>query len=313
MPCRPMKQPFDPRLTPVRDDLAAASLRDAFPGRRYSEGQERQVSRDACPLRFRPDVAAGLESQLILGEIFTVFDEQDGWCWGQNRRDGYVGYVPASYLRSEVVDTDHQVVARSTHTYPGPDIKLMPTGQLGMCAEVKVVDTDGSFLQIDSGEWIYARHLVSSSYAMPDLVATALKFTGTPYLWGGRSSQGLDCSALIQFALRMARIDAPRDSDQQAASVGVDVAMADPIDLSLLEEGDLIFFPGHVGIYVEHWRFLHANAYDMQVSVHNLSEVLDRAKAADAGISGIRRIYHHADPAREIARKNETPVPGDTQ
>lgn len=284
-----MAEAFDSRITPVRDDLAADSLREQFPGRRYSQGKVKQVISDGTPLRFSANTAAGTESQLVYGETFTAYEDRGGWTWGQNDRDGYVGYVPSNSLRGEVSETDHQVVTRSTYLYPVPDIKVPPSAKISMSAQVRVVDVDGNFLQIDSGEWIFARHLVQTSYVMPDLISTAFKFMGTPYLWGGRSCQGLDCSSLVQFALRMAGIDTPRDSDLQAAAIGIEVPMTNSNDLSGIEDGDLIFFPGHVGFYVEHWRFLHANAYDMQVSVHNLSDVLDRANREDAGITCIRR------------------------
>lgn len=284
-----MAEAADPRITPVRGDLAADSLREQFPGRRYSQGKANRVVIDGTPLRFSPDTAATMESQLIYGESFTVYEDRDGWAWGQNDGDGYVGYVPSSGLRAGVHEPDHQVVTRSTFLYPAPDIKAPPGAKISLGAQLKVVDIDGDFVQTDLGEWVFARHLVETSYIMPDLVATAFKFLGTPYLWGGRSCRGLDCSSLVQFALRMAGIAAPRDSDQQATAIGVEVPMANSNDLSEIEDGDLIFFPGHVGFYVEHWRFLHANAYDMQVSVHNLSDVLDRANAEDAGITCIRR------------------------
>jgi cell wall-associated NlpC family hydrolase len=132
--------------------------------------------------------------------------------------------------------------------------------------------------------------LVTLDYTTSDVVGTALKFIGVPYLWGGRSALGLDCSALVQLAMAMAGIAAPRDADLQEASVGTPVAMDNEQDFSRLAEGDLVFFPGHVGLFVDNWRFLHANAFDMQVSLHGFSEVLDRAESENAPVTSIRRI-----------------------
>jgi len=279
----------DRRTTPARPDLAADFLRDAVDAPRYASGNRRQVTADGVGLRFTPDRDARLESQLLFGETFTVYDEQDGWAWGQNEADDYVGYVPAATLSADVYQPDHQVAIRATQLYPEPDLKRPPLRTISMCSRLKVVDIADGFARIAGGEWVFAKHVVDLDYVMPDLIGTALKFLGTPYVWGGRSSVGLDCSALVQLVLHMAGIRAPRDSDQQA-QIGSDVPMADRHDFSALEDGDLVFFPGHVGFFVHGWRFLHANAFDMQVSLHSFSEVLDRADAADAGVSGVRRV-----------------------
>jgi len=280
----------DPRITPARDDLAAASLRGTVKAPRYVNGQRHQVVRDGAVLRFSPSLTARQESQLLFGEVFTVYDSDGTWSWGQCDTDGYVGYVAAEALSADVHQADHMVASRLTHRYPAPDLKQPPLGHISMCAQVQIVDVEDGFAELIDGTWVYAKHLVPLDFATPDIIGTALKFLGTPYLWGGRSADGVDCSALVQMALRLAGIRAPRDSDLQEAAIGAEVAMADPHDFSAVEEGDLVFFPGHVGFFVSGWRFLHANAYDMLVSIHSFSEVLDRADAADAGVSSIRRL-----------------------
>jgi cell wall-associated NlpC family hydrolase len=285
-----MSPAYDTRVTPVRTDVAADFLRGEIEAPRYASGSRRQVAVDGIGLRFTPDRNARLESQLLFGEVFTVYDEADGWAWGQNEIDGYVGYVPSATLHDDVFQADHQVAIRATQLYPEPDLKRPPLRTISMCSRVKVVDVSGGFARISSGDWIFGKHLVDFDYVMPDLVGTALKFLGAPYIWGGRSSAGVDCSALVQLVLHMARVDAPRDSDLQAQSVGTEVPMSDPHDFSQIEDGDLVFFPGHVGLFVHGWRFLHANAFDMQVSLHSFSEVLDRADADGNGVTTVRRV-----------------------
>ena len=281
---------MDTRTLPAREDLAAERLRDQVKAARYVPGAPRSVIRDGAPLRFSPDISAGLESQLIYGEVFQVYEDRDGWCWGQNMTDQYVGYVPSVDLATDVPTPDHQVAARHSHLYTEPDMKRPTAGSISMSSRVKVVDVSGRFCRIASGHWIHARHLVSLDYTTRDLIGTALKFLGVPYLWGGRTAMGLDCSALVQMALAMAGMAAPRDSDLQQNKLGTLVPMDDDQDFSRIEEGDLVYFPGHVGLFVDDWRFLHANAFDMQVSLHGFSDVLDRAIEDNAGVTAIRRI-----------------------
>ncbi|MDP6873197.1 MAG: NlpC/P60 family protein [Alphaproteobacteria bacterium] len=284
---------MDPRITPARDDLAANRLRGQVTAARYVEGSPRTVVRDGAPMRFSPDRKAGLESQLIHGEIFQVYEERDGWCWGENLTDNYVGYVPAVDLADNLPAPDHQVAALHSHLYTEPDLKRPVAGIISMSARVKVVDVEGKFCRIASGHWLHSRHLVSLDYSTQDFVGTAMKFIGVPYLWGGRTAMGLDCSSLVQLALGMAGIAVPRDSDLQESGTGapgIPIAMEDGQDFSQLEEGDLVFFPGHVGFFVGDWRFLHANAFDMQVSLHGFSDVLDRANRENTPVTSIRRI-----------------------
>lgn len=281
---------MDSRITPARNDLAADWLRDKFKAERYEAGAPRTVIRDGAPLHFSPEHSANLESQLIYGEVFQVYEERNGWCWGQNLTDNYVGYVLAADLMADVPAPDHQVAALHCHLYTEPDLKRPIAGIISMSARVKIVDVEGKFCRISSGYWLHSRHLVSLDYSTQDLIGTAVKFIGVPYLWGGRTAQGLDCSSLVQITLAMAGIPALRDTDLQEASLGTPVVMDDLQDFSRIEEGDLVFFPGHVGLFVNDWRFLHANAFDMQVSLHGFSEVLDRANSENAGVTSIRRV-----------------------
>ena len=287
-----MSAAYDPRSTPVRDDLAAAHLRDAFRRPRYAEGVVRQTSWPAAPLSFRPDVAARLETELLMGERFTVYDEVDGWAWGQAVEDGYVGYVPAAALASEVVEPTHLVAVAATHIYPEPDLKRPALARLSMAAWVAVTDIEGGFSRLAGGQWGFSKHLVPVGQVAPDFLETAGRFLGVPYLWGGRTSDGLDCSGLLQIVLQRAGLAVPRDTDQQESAVGR--ALDDWGDPSEFLPGDLVFFPGHVGFVLEGGRFLHANAFDMAVAVHRLEDVLRRAEDAAAGISTVRRLATQA-------------------
>lgn len=284
-----MSESFDARITPARADLAAEHLRGKVTATRFAAAVTHQVVRDGVSLTFSPQPGARQESQLLYGELFDVYDRQGGWCWGQNRADGYVGYVAADALSANVHEPTHRVASQSLHLYPGPDMKRPAVGTVSLGAAVRVVDIEGGFAQIANGEWLFAKHLVDLNFTNVDLVGTALKFLGTPYLWGGRSARGLDCSALLQLALCMAGEQAPRDSDLLERSVGVEVPIADGHDFVHIQDGDMVFFPGHCGLFVHGWRFLHANAFDMEVSLHSFSDVIDRADADGAGVTSIRR------------------------
>ncbi len=275
----------DARLNPYRDDLAAAYLRDRVKAPRYAEGVPRQVVKGMAPLRHAPSHDAILDSELLFGETVNVYEDRNGWAWVQNGADGYVGYVPSAALREAVHQPTHAVRALRTYLYPEPDAKAPPRELLSLASPVPVAETVDDYSRIAGGGWIFARHLAPLDDLDLDHVETARRFLGTPYLWGGRSSLGLDCSALVQLSLARAGIHALRDSDLQAETTGVPLP-----DDAPPARGDLIFFPEHVAIALDGGNVIHANQLHMAVTVEPLGQLEKRVRELlGEGITGIRR------------------------
>ena len=277
---------YDPRLTPVRPDLAASSLRGLVDAPRYAEGRAMQVVEASAPLRRQPSPDAPLETEALFGETLTLYDECEGWAWVQLERDRYVGFLPRAALGRPGQPT-HRVSALRTHAYPGPSVKLPPRLALSLGARVTIARTEGDFAVSADGLWLWARHLAEVGSREPDFVAVAEKFLESPYLWGGRTSEGIDCSGLAQTALTAAGIAAPRDSDMQAG-LGEEVALDGPAPLT---RGDLVFWKGHVGIMRDPQTLLHANGFHMKVVSEPLEEARGRIAASGGGaVTGVRRV-----------------------
>jgi cell wall-associated NlpC family hydrolase len=276
---------LDPRLHPYRSDLAAARLEGRVKAARFVEGAHRQVRHGVTALRGAPATSAELTSQLLGGEVVTVYDEADGWAWVQNQTDGYVGYTPTAALSTELRQPTHVVKVLRSFVYPEADMKAPPLDVLGMSGTVAVTGEAAGFCALDGSGWIYGRHLARLDEPAPDHVATALAFLGAPYLWGGKTSPGLDCSALVQVALHRAGLACPRDSDMQAESLGE----VRPVDAPPAR-GDLIFLSRHVAIALDGWRVLHATAHDMLVAIEPLADLVARAEQLTGrGITAVRR------------------------
>lgn len=269
----------DPRLTAARADLAAEALRGLVEAPRYVEGHHRVVAEPVAPLRHAPFSVAGLDTEALLGEGVTVYDQDaEGWSWVQLDADGYVGYMPSEMLRVPAAPATHRVSAPRTFLFPGPDIKLPPLTTFPFGARLAVREVGERFLRLTEG-FVFAGHAVPLGAREADFVAVAARFVGTPYLWGGRSAFGLDCSGLVQTALAACGQDCPRDSDMQETALGALV----PLDGPFLR-GDLLFWPGHVAIVEDPQTLLHANAFHMMVA----REPLDAALARIAAVTPLR-------------------------
>ena len=193
---------LDPRRNAFRKDLAAKSLEGAVKAERYVVGEQAFVVRASVPLRKTPDATRGFETEALYGESLTIYDEVEGWAWVQLAHDGYVGYVPADALQRGKHDPTHRIQTLGTFLYGAPDIKSPPLMHLAMNALVTARGGDEKFLELDGGGFVYAGHAAPLGRHARDFVAISEGFVGVPYLWGGRTRIGLDCSGSFKLRCR---------------------------------------------------------------------------------------------------------------
>ena len=237
---------LDPRVTPARPDLAAKALEGKVAAARYVAGKVYEVIEAQAPLRNEPRPDASLATEALKGERVTIYDmNAEGWAWGQLAADGYVGWLPANALSPLNEPPTHKVAALRTFAFPGPSIKLPPVEALPFGARLAVAGVADRLAVTVSGAYMPVAHLVPIDSYESDFVTVAERFLGVPYLWGGKTVLGLDCSGLVQIALTACGVACPRDSDMQEAAVGT------PLDRAAgsagLKRGDLIFWKDHVG------------------------------------------------------------------
>lgn len=291
---QPQLQPLDPRRNAYRPDVAASHLQGKVEATRFVTGTPGQIARPVVPLRKSPIPSAPLETEALFGEIVTVYDVADGWAWVQLETDGYVGYLPADALSRDVQQSTHKVRALGTFLYAAADIKSPPMMHLSLGAQLTVTGTADRFYQLSNGGFVIARHVAERASPDRDFVEVAERFLGTPYLWGGRTRIGLDCSALVQVSLAACGITAPRDTDMQQAELGTSIEIhpdPDSLDgIAGLQRGDLVFWKGHVGIMSDAIMLLHANAHQMSVSTEPLPQAAARIRGTGSEIAAIKRL-----------------------
>jgi hypothetical protein len=271
----------DRRVTPARPDLAAAHLKGTVDAPRFADGETFSICVGRASLRLRPGDDAAQDSELLFGESFTAYDRGHGWAWGQAGSDLYVGYLREDALGAPFM-AQARVTALMAPVFSAADLKRPVRDLLPMNAGVPVLERDGDYVKIAEGAWLHQRHLEAP--AEKDFVAVAERFLGAPYVWGGKTAAGLDCSGLIQTALQAMGKVAPRDTDMMEKTLGDVVALSD------VRRGDLIFWKGHMGVMLDTQSLLHANAFHMEVAIEPLTEAMARIDKVAGPVTAIKRL-----------------------
>jgi cell wall-associated NlpC family hydrolase len=276
---------LDKRTNAFRPDLAASHLRGQVEATHFADGTPYEVIEPIADVKRAPSPDAALDTQALHGERVTVYEiTEEGWAWGQLDNDGYVGWMPANALATPGAAPTHRVIVPRTLCFPAANIKLPPLAGLTLGAALAVARQDGPFAVTHNGWHIPAGHVAPLTATYKDYVAVAEMLLGAPYLWGGKSTLGIDCSGLVQVAFAAAGLSGPRDSDMQEQALG------HPIALEELARGDLVFWPGHVAIARDARTLVHANAFHMMVAIEPLADAVARIAAAGHKVSAVKRL-----------------------
>ncbi|HKR24049.1 MAG TPA: NlpC/P60 family protein [Allosphingosinicella sp.] len=276
---------LDLRTNAFRADLADEMLRGKVEAGRFVPGSLHEIAEPLAPMRAEPRFDSRRTTELLFGERVKVFETSEGWAWVKAATDGYVGYIPASSLSGEISSPTHRIAVPSTFMYPAPDIKSAPEVALPLNARIEVIETGERFVRLRNGRFVIAAHAKPIAAHDDDFVAVAEMFLNAPYLWGGKTAAGLDCSGLLQTALQAAGRACPRDTDMQERELGTALN-----DRGAVRRGDLLFWRGHVGVMVDALSLLHANGHHMQVVVEPADTAIARIARSGTELTSVRRL-----------------------
>ena len=269
-----------------RGDIAGEHLKGKVSAQRFVAGRFLQVRAGSAALRKAPDAMAEQVNQALFGEGFTVYDEAEGWAWGQLATDNYVGWMRADEL-GPPAEATHRVKVLRSFIFSRPDMKSVPLLAVSMNAKLALGEVSSGFARVAGSGWIFARHASPVTEFETDFVGVAERFVGSPYLWGGRESAGIDCSGLVQVSLQATGRHVLRDSDMQEQTLGE--KLETDASFSGLKRGDLIFWRGHVGMMCDSVRLLHASARDLHVEIEPLAEAVARIRPIAGEVRSVRR------------------------
>ena len=273
----------DRRLTPANGRVAHVALRGAIEAERYVTGEPARIAAPLVDLLARPD--GPRDRQVLMGERVLVLDRDAGFAFVQAEKDGYCGYLPEAVLGADRAPT-HWVSAPATHLYRAPDMKTPEVASLTLGARLTITADSGRFSETAEGLFVPGTHLCRMGDWLEDSASVAECLIGTPYLWGGNSRAGIDCSGLVQAALLACGIDCPGDSDLQEQALGSALGAGESC-----RRGDLFFWKGHVALAVSATRLIHANAFHMATSYEDIAEATSRIAAQGGGrVTSVKRL-----------------------
>jgi hypothetical protein len=282
---------LDPRLHAYRDDIADARLRGRVAAPRFVEGRPARIVTGRVPVRRTADLASPLDTFYHYGEPVLVFEDAGNWAWCQSLDDGYVGYVERRQIATGVAaDPTDFVATMGSYCYEQPDMKLpaidfLPRHSAVIVAESGIVTRGTEYARLDTGRFVPLGCLSPEPPRSPDIAAAAERYLGCPYLWGGKSFFGIDCSGLVQNAFRDIGVAVLRDTDMQRETIGETVTIGAEADL---RRGDLLYMPGHVLVYAGRGEVIHASDGVMMVRRQLLSEFM-AGRGFDLGSFTVRR------------------------
>jgi cell wall-associated NlpC family hydrolase len=283
---------LDPRLNAFRPDLADAVLNGRVDVSRFVHGEAASVIVPQASLRREPSLDSIQTSEALYGEAVSVFETRGDWSWAQLQADRYVGWLRTDALGRSVPDPTHKVSALRALVFSRPDIKSPLLAALPFGSQVRATgeaaDHNARYRTVEPAGSVVAQHLADLDAVEEDWVSVAERFMGVPYLWGGKTNLGIDCSGLIQMALRACGIPAPRDTDMQEAALGSALPMGNGIPP--LKRGDIVFWKGHAGLMQDAETLLHANAHHMAVAAEPLQACMERLSRKGLSVSSVRRI-----------------------
>ncbi len=234
---------------------------------------EKEIKSSFADVRNKPTYNSILETQLICGETLEILSSQNEWSYICSKEDNYKGWIKTNQI-GEKTNKTHKIIQLSTYVFEKPDHKSRVICKLFLNSMIRVDSFKGDWVKIffnDKVGFLHRNSIIDLNKNNMDWINICLKFKNAPYLWGGKTFEGIDCSGLIQLSLQCCGIKFPRNTNEQSEFVSNFVNSTKNVS-----KGTLIFWDGHVGVMINDTELIHSNMYHLGVHIENISSAVKR-------------------------------------
>ncbi len=199
----------------------------------------------------KPSEKSEITSQILYGEKFKILSKKNGWLKIKTNFDNYVGFIKKSKFNKNFKPTN-KICKLKSKIFKKINNKFVPTNNfLYFASGISIKNFNKDYVEFERNKWIKKKDIKKIDHYEKNYIKIVKLFLGSKYLWGGKTSIGIDCSALIQIYFYYNRVFFPRDTKDQ-------IKFCKKKSKKKLYRGDIIFWKGHVGMCIDRSKFIHA-------------------------------------------------------
>ncbi len=213
-----------------------------------------------------PNIRSEVTSQILYGERFKILSKRKGWIKIKSLYDRYSGFIKNKTYVKEL-KISHKVSNIQANIFNKPNVKTKKNLYFG--SKLSAIEKRNGFVRFEKNQWVKLKDIKKITHKEKNFIKIFKLFLKTKYVWGGKTSKGIDCSALLQIFFYYNDVFYPRDTKDQ-------IKYSTKKKSKKFKKGDIIFWEGHVAICVNSKQLIHAYGPEKKVIIMPIKKTIKR-------------------------------------